>query len=222
MPVGLHPAKKVRRVKRLGNREMRVRTPPWERLKDRVSPFFVATALQQAIAANAGKITSCRGFEPRRVHHLQWGPVAQFVEQDVFPKLRRRERNCRSSGNAGRDYIFVWIERRPCHSSSRCRDKAGECRWEYIGGGFGLRFESASSHHPSSPALIKTGECRSDYMGEHLREAGGRRFEPAPEKSGSSAKNGLIIPCRLATDTAANAGGTTRTLGSPVQVRPGH
>ena len=38
-----------------------------------------------------------------------------------------------SGGNAGRDHIFVWIERRPCHSSSRHRYNAGECRWDYIG-----------------------------------------------------------------------------------------
>src|SRR3569623_3524534 len=46
MPVGLHPPRKVRREKRPGNREMRVRIPSLERSlrTPEVSPILVATA----------------------------------------------------------------------------------------------------------------------------------------------------------------------------------
>ena len=54
-------------------------------------------------------------------------------------------------------------------------NKAGECRWEYIGGGFGLRFESAKFSSSLVAGTDQTGECRSDYMGERLlrQEVGG-------------------------------------------------
>jgi hypothetical protein len=77
------------------------------------------------------------------------GPVAQLVEQDVLPNPRRRT------------------------------DTLANADGNTSGEGFGPRFESASSHQPSSPAPIKTGECRSDYMVEHLpRQAVGGSIPP--------------------------------------------
>ena len=82
-----------------------------------------------------------------------WGPVAQSVEQDVFPRPCRRNLNI-PAGMPART-TFALVRKGLGYFLVPPPKKAGECRWEYIGGGFGLRFESASSHHPSSPAPIR-------------------------------------------------------------------
>lgn len=135
MSAGLHPPQaglisrlKVRRVKRPSNREMRVRIPPLERSlrtasRHQLSPQPDVRFLRR-MPEGLHRIVSARS-RVRVPPGPSWGPVAQWVEQEVFPNSRRRNL------------------------------QAGECRWEYIGGGFGLRFESANSHHPSSPAPIR-------------------------------------------------------------------
>jgi hypothetical protein len=157
MRVGLHPANEVRRVKRLGNQEMRVRVPPMGRSLRTASRHLSSPRLQGKIAANAGRTTSpCKrqvaGSSPAgsimgarssvgRAGGLSkpWSPRTEL--------LKRRE--CRPGLHS------LWYEKVLATFLVPPPNKAGECRWEYIGEGFGLRFESASSHRPSSPAPIR-------------------------------------------------------------------
>lgn len=117
MPVGLHPAKKVRRVKRPGNREMRVRTPPWECSLRTASRHSWSPRLfdrqSRRMPEGLHRLVSARS-RVRAPPGPSWGPVAQLVEQECLSKTSSpRTELLKNGGNAGRDYIFVWIERRP-------------------------------------------------------------------------------------------------------------
>lgn len=124
-----------------------------------------------------------------------------------------------TGGNAGRDYIFVQVERRPRHPSSRHSSNAGECRWEYIGRRLrpAVRLRKLSS--PLVAGTDQTGECRSDYMVRAPAKAGGRRFDSASGQPDSSAKMSDHNSSPTVS-SAANAVGTTWSSVSPVRVRP--
>jgi len=156
MPVGLHPTKKVRRIKRLGNREMRVRTPPWERSLRTVSRHSRRHGLDKN-AANAGRTTSpCKrqvaGSSPAGSNMRARSSVGRAggLSKSSSPRTELlKRRGCRPGLHS------LWYEKALATFLVPPPNKAGECRWEYIGEGFGLRFESASSHQPSSPAPIR-------------------------------------------------------------------
>ena len=216
MPVGLHPATEVRRVKRLGNREMRVRTPPWERSLRTVSRHSCRHGLRQK-----------SGRMPERLHRLvsarsrvrvppgpSCGPVAQLVEQDVFPNPRRRNSNI-SAGMPART-TFALVRKGLGYFLVPPPKKAGECRWEYIG--------EVSACGSSPQVLINPrrrhrldGRMPVGLHGRAPAQAGGRRFDSVSGQPDSSVEMSDHTSSPTAS-SAANAVGTTL---SPVRVRPG-
>ena len=175
MPVGLHPANEVRRVKHPGNREMRVRTPPWERSLRTVSRHSRRHGLRQKsrrMPEGLHRLVSARS-RVRVPPGPSCGPVAQLVEQDVFPKPSSPQFEY-SGGNAGQDYIRFGTKRSwplPCPATEESwRMQMGIHRW---------RLRPAVRVRKFSSILVagtdQTGECRSDYMVERLlrQEVGG-------------------------------------------------
>ena len=149
------------------------------------------------------------------------GPVAQLVEQDVFPKPRRRNLNIRRECRPGLHSLWYersWLFTRPATEQS-WRMQMGIHRW---------RPRPAVRVRKFSSFLVagtdQTGECRSDYMGRAPAPAGGRRFDSASGQPDSSVRmSGQNSSPTVS--SAANAVGTTscrrfesgRILGSVAQ-----
>jgi len=219
MPVGLHPGNEVRRVKRLGNQEMRVRIPPMGRSLRTASRHLSSPRLQgRKIAANAGRTTSpCKrqvaGSSPAGSNMGTRSSVGRAggLSKPSSPRtelLKRRE--CRPGLHS------LWFEKVLATSLSRHRRKLANAD--------GNTSVEASACGSSPQVLIiprrrhrLDGRMPVGLHGRAPAQAGGRRFDSASGQPDSSVEMSGHNSSPTAS-SAANAVGTTL---SPVQVRPG-
>ena len=191
MPVGLHPANQVRRVKRQepsdGGWEMRVRAPPLERSLRTASRHFSSPRPHYSSRRMPVGLHGVAGSHPA----LPLGACSSVGRaQPSDHKIRRRDTN--KAGECRRDYIGTGGSNPPRSNpdvspslvaSTEHPANAGGTTWESACLSAGGRwFDPTSGRSDSSVNRLTTarrrhrgarrGECRRDYM--DLRVAGSK------------------------------------------------